>query len=166
MTLLIRSRAASDHAAIAKIFDSLAVIAQTSQLPFRSAEFWAGIYGDATSQASVLVAELDGVVVGHLGLVPDRRARRRHVGSFGLAVDQSSHGRGVGTALMTKMLELADDWYALRRVELDVYADNTHAIHLYKRFEFVEEGRSRMDTLRAGEYVDALQMARIHPKYR
>lgn len=166
MSLLIRSRRANDHAAVAKIFDSLDVIAQTSQLPYRSEEFWAGIYGDATNQASVLVAELDGVVVGHLGLVPDRRARRRHVGSFGLAVDASCHGRGVGTALMAELVELADNWYALRRVELDVYADNTHAIRLYKRFDFVEEGVSRMDTLRAGKYIDGLRMARIHPDFR
>lgn len=60
-------------------------------------------------------------------------------------------------------VELADRWLALHRLELEVYSDNDRGIGLYRRFGFVEEGRSRDDAWRDGAYVDALKMARISP---
>ena len=41
-------------------------------------------------------------------------------------------GRGVGTALMEPLLDLAANWLMLLREELEVYADNERAIALYE----------------------------------
>lgn len=50
------------------------------------------------------------------------------------------------------------------RVELNVHADNARAIALYRSLDFVEEGRHTGYVLRNGAYVDALSMARLHPR--
>lgn len=109
-----------------------------------------------------LVAELDGGVVGMAGL-HIYRGRRAHVGSLGMNVDEGFQNRGVGSALLHAILDLADNWYNLYRLELEVWADNAAAIHLYEKFGFVVEGTHRAYGFRDGAYIDALSMARLHP---
>ncbi|MFP3581719.1 GNAT family N-acetyltransferase, partial [Arthrobacter sp. SIMBA_036] len=69
------------------------------------------------------------------------------------------HGRGVGTALLRALTETADASLGLRRLELQVFVDNTPAIALYRKFGFVEEGVSRGYAMRDGVLADALHMA-------
>ena len=94
------------------------------------------------ADGNLLVAEVDGRVVGNLGLHVEQ-GRRRDVGSIGMSVHDAYHGRGVGTALMQAMVELADRWLMVRRIELTVYTDNAAAVHLYEKFGFVIEGTAR-----------------------
>ncbi len=68
----------------------------------------------------------------------------------------------MGTALLRQLLDLADHWLMLMRVELEVFADNEGAIRLYQRLGFVREGVRRMSTVRNGTYVDEVMMARLH----
>lgn len=89
------------------------------------------------------------------------RPRRRHAGTFGMGVRADSLRRGVGRTLMEAMLELADNWLNLKRIEMEVYVDNEPAIALYKAFEFVVEGESKDFAFRNGELVDVYQMARL-----
>jgi len=101
------------------------------------------------------------LTAGHLGLESFTRLRRRHVGEIGMAVRNDWQGRGVGTALMEAVLDLADNWLDLTRVELSVYTDNGAAVALYEKFSFEFEGTHRRYALRNDEYVDAYSMARI-----
>jgi putative acetyltransferase len=61
------------------------------------------------------------------------------------------------------MIDLADNWLGLRRIELTVFADNVAAIHLYQKCGFTIEGTARQFALREGAYCDAHTMARLHP---
>ncbi|MBL8771418.1 MAG: GNAT family N-acetyltransferase, partial [Phenylobacterium sp.] len=79
----------------------------------------------------------------------------------GMAVHDAFAGRGVGTALMAAVVDLADRWWNVRRLELNVYADNARAIALYERFGFAREGLLRDYAWRDGAYVDSLAMARL-----
>jgi putative acetyltransferase len=97
--------------------------------------------------------------IHHLGWSP----RRRHVGGLFMMVAADWQGRGVGSQLMQALLDWADNWVSLLRIELTVYTDNDRAIHLYEKFGFEREGVHRAFALRAGLYVDALAMARLHP---
>jgi len=108
----------------------------------------------------LLVAELDGRVVGIAGLNV-MCGRRRHTASLGIAVHDAFQGRGIGRSFMQALLEIADDYLGLIRVELEVNADNTRAIHLYKSLGFQEEGRKSKAVFRRGEYLDMLIMGRI-----
>ncbi len=80
---------------------------------------------------------------------------------LGICVRDDYTGRGIGTALMAAILDLADNWLNVHRVELDVYADNAAAIHLYEKFGFVREGVRRDVVFRAGRYVDCYHMGRL-----
>ena len=58
-----------------------------------------------------------------------------------IGVDSEYHGKGIGTALITKALDLADNWLFLERVELEVLETNPRAQALYERFGFAMEGK-------------------------
>jgi putative acetyltransferase len=89
------------------------------------------------------------------------RPRRRHAGAIGICVHEEWHGKGVGTALMRAIVDLADNWLNLTRLELEVYADNEAAISLYERMGFEVEGTLRQHAFRDGQYVYSKMMARL-----
>src|SRR5580698_4469092 len=69
-----------------------------------------------------IAAMVGDILVGFGRLVPGK-LRRAHAGMIGLGVHEAWHGRGVGNALVAEMLDLADNWLGLRRVELYVFTD-------------------------------------------
>jgi ribosomal protein S18 acetylase RimI-like enzyme len=112
-------------------------------------------------RAVMLVAEIEGAIVGELSLRPmaPRRALA-HVAVLGISVDAGWRGRGVGSALMTHAIAWAERAGYLR-IELNVYARNTAAIRLYERFGFVLEGRRRKLIREGDVFLDDLVMARL-----
>ena len=94
-------------------------------------------------------------------LTVESNLRRRHSGGLGIMVRTDCQGQGIGTALLEAVLDLADNWLMLRRVELEVYADNQRAVRLYEKFGFEAEGRKREAAVKNGTYVDLRVMARL-----
>ncbi|MDP9471360.1 MAG: GNAT family N-acetyltransferase [Chloroflexota bacterium] len=157
----VRAREPEDIEAIAEIFNCPGVIAGTLQLPLRSVAERRERLAQQQGAALSLVAEVSDRVVGTLGLHVEANPRRRHCGSFGMAVHDEFQGQGVGSALVAAALDVADNWLGLRRLELHVYPDNMAGIRLYEKFGFVVEGTARDFALRDGVFVDALAMARL-----
>jgi len=62
---------------------------------------------------------------------------------------------------MAAIIDAADNWLNLRRLELTVYVDNEPAIRLYRKFGFEIEGTRRADVFRDGRFVDSFAMARL-----
>ena len=150
----------SDMEAFAEIMSQPGVRRGTLSLGYRNAE-QIGTWHERRLKGSVPVcAWLDGRVVGHAGLELYRPGRA-HGAHLGLRVHDAYHGRGVGTALLRALTGCADGALGLRRVELTVFADNAPAVALYRKFGFVEEGRSRGYALRDGVLADVLHMARL-----
>ena len=168
-TVVVRRATTADAAAFARIHGDLAVLGNLMQLPYTSAEVWqhrlADLAGASKSGLDLLLAaERDGEVVGTAGLHPTGAAlRRRHAMLLGLSVASEAQGQGVGAALMQALVDYADRWAQVLRLELTVYSDNARAIALYRKFGFEVEGTHRAYALRDGAYVDALAMARLHP---
>jgi putative acetyltransferase len=61
---------------------------------------------------------------------------------------------------MEAILDIADNWLKLKRVELCVFTDNQSAISLYKKMGFVVEGTKKFAAIRDGSYIDEYLMAR------
>ncbi len=108
-----------------------------------------------------LAATVDRKVVGIVGLDRNGLARLNHTATLSIAVHDDYAGRGVGSALLAAVVDVADRWWNLMRLELDVYVDNLRAIALYERFGFEREGIFRAKAWRDGQYVDCLAMARL-----
>lgn len=160
----IRMARPSDAEAFAEIMTQPQVYYGTLQLPHTTPEAWRKrLEGNDPSYDYVLVAEVDGKVVGNLGLHRSRRPRNVHVATLGISVHDAYQGRGIGRALMAAAIDAADRWLNILRIELEVYADNERAIKLYESLGFVVEGRKRMNAFRDGQYVDSLVMGRIRP---
>jgi len=160
----IRMARPSDAEAFAEIMSQPQVYHGTLQLPHTTPEAWRKrLEGNDPSYDYMLVAEVDGKVVGDAGLHRSRRPRNLHVATLGIAVHDAYQGRGVGKALMAALIDAADRWLNILRIELEVYTDNERAIKLYESFGFVIEGRKRMNAFRDGQYVDSFVMGRIRP---
>jgi putative acetyltransferase len=144
-----------------ELFTLPGVIQGTMQLPFPSVELWRKRVTEIPESRRLLVACLDGTLVGNIGVSILPNARRRHVGEIGMAVHDDWCGRGIGTALLQSAIDLADRWLNLSRLELTVYVDNAPAITLYEKFGFQREGRFQRFAFREGDYVDAWAMARM-----
>lgn len=159
--LRIRRAEPGDYAAVRAIYAAPLAQAGTLQLPWPSVDLWRQRMQAVDPNAHLLVACAGEEVVGQLGLQVSGNPRRRHVADLGMGVRDDWQGRGVGCALLGAALQLADSWLQLRRIELQVYADNAAGIALYTRHGFVEEGRHRDYAYRDGAFVDALSMARV-----
>lgn len=114
-------------------------------------------------QTHAFVAEINQKIVGIIRLTIGKD-RERHVGDVDLAVHDAFQGQGIGKMLMLTILDLADNWLNLYRLELNVFTDNERAINLYQRFDFEIEGRKRADSFRGGNYIDSYIMGRLRPQ--
>lgn len=161
----IRAARPEDVNALAEIYSSEDVVAYTTQLPFRDARFWQEFYKLRDPDGVELVAERDGTPVGHLGMILNRAPRRKHVATFGICVHPGAQRSGVGQALMSEMLNMADNWLHILRLELSVASTNEKAIALYEKFGFAQERVSRFDLFTRGRYADTLHMVRFHPAW-
>lgn len=100
-------------------------------------------------------------IIGTAGLGIGANPRTRHSGGIGIMVHADYQRQGVGTKLMEALLDVADNWLMLVRVELTVFVDNERAIALYQKLGFEIEGTKRAAAIRNGRYMDEYMMARI-----
>jgi putative acetyltransferase len=159
--ITIRGMKADDWPDLYDIFTDRQVCWGTLQVPIQSPDAVREKIANPPEGLIRLVAEVDGRVVGACGLHRPTNPRKQHSADCGLSVHPDYWNRGVGSALVAAMLDLADNWLDLKRVELEVFYDNAAAIHLYEKFGFVIEGTKRMYAFREGEYVDTHVMARV-----
>jgi RimJ/RimL family protein N-acetyltransferase len=108
----------------------------------------------AASIAESIIGVADGQVVGMIHTTVSRHG----FGEFGMLVDHEWRGRGVGSALIEATIDWARD-QGLHKLCLEVFAHNTAAIALYRKYGFVEEGhRVRQYRRASGELWDSLVM--------
>ena len=108
----------------------------------------------ARTAAGTLVAVADGRVVGMLHVDVGRHG----FGELGMLVNRDWRGCGVGSALLQATVEWARG-QGLHKLCLEVFAHNSAAIALYRRYGFVEEGRRVKQYRRdSGELWDSIVM--------
>jgi L-phenylalanine/L-methionine N-acetyltransferase len=158
--LLVRAACPRDAEAMVAMMNLPGFRYGTAALPFRTPDEVRTRLEKASPTERMLVALVDGELVGSASL-ERLTGRRNHIGQIGMGVHDSWVGQGIGTALMTALIDLADNWLGLRRLELTVNVDNVPALVLYRRFGFELEGTHRAHLLRGGQFVDGHTMARL-----
>lgn len=159
--LIIRRTEPSDAKGLHELYLNKYVLSQTLHLPLASFADWQDRLNAIPKNVYSLVALIDDEIVGNLGLTIYTNPRRQHVADFGMAVKSNFQSQGVGRALLSAIIGLADNWLGIKRLELTVYTDNQKAIALYQKFNFVIEGEAKNFALRDGEFVHAYYTARI-----
>ncbi len=158
--ILIRAMEPADLPDMTEAWNQPRAYAGTLQLPYASVESREQRFAAKPASQTTLVAVIDGKAIGMIFLSREQN-RRSHVGSIGMAVHDAYAGRGAGSALMGAVVDLADNWLNLKRLEVTVYADNPRAIALYERFSFEREGLHHAFAWRDGAYADTVAMARM-----
>jgi L-phenylalanine/L-methionine N-acetyltransferase len=165
MAITIRRANPDDYELVTRVFEDDSTTSGTLQTPFPSKEDWRRRLEQFVEGDYLLLAFVDGEIAGNAGLHPAGKSpRRAHVRMLGIVVHSRFQGHGVGKALMQALMDLADKWLPVTRIELTVFTDNARAIKLYESFGFEREGVHKAYALRDGQYADTLAMARIRAK--
>jgi putative acetyltransferase len=162
--ITIRPLRLSDAEDIYELMHMPNVLWETTLLPSTTIDAWRKTVEQWVSdeQVHVFVVDLGGKVVGTTQLKVGR-GREGHVGKIDIAVHDAYQGQGIEEMLSLAVIDLADNWLNLIRLEINVYTDNEQAINLYKRFDFEIEGRKRCNAFRHGNYIDSYIMGRVKP---
>lgn len=108
-----------------------------------------------------IVAEVDGKIVGATDVTTKTPQQdQRHVGMVGLLVREGYRSMGVGTALLTALIDKAKEQGVYELLMLTVFSNNERARHLYRKMGFVEFGTLPNGLKRNGQYVDEIYMYR------
>ncbi|MGE4481279.1 GNAT family N-acetyltransferase [Acidocella sp.] len=160
----IRAATPGDIAAVNRIYNQPSVRRFTFALPYESraasARFFAA---ERELRTSLLACAADGTVLGEASLTREANPRRSYAAMLGLMVDEEARRRGTGRALLTALLDLADNWLNLQKLELEVFANNHPAIALYRSLGFEVEATMRHHAMQDGVLTDCLAMARLRP---
>ncbi|PST27038.1 GNAT family N-acetyltransferase [Mesorhizobium plurifarium] len=159
----IRAASISDWEAVAALRDLPGVRAGTLRQPFAPPERTRKWLENLTENDTIIVAELEGQIVGLAGL-HRHNGRRQHAADLGMSVHDEYRRRGIGKALLTALVEAADRWLGICRIELTVFTDNEAAVSLYRQAGFVTEGVLKSYALRDGVLADVFVMARLRPQ--
>ncbi|KQW85111.1 GNAT family N-acetyltransferase [Ensifer sp. NM-2] len=159
-TLRIRAARVVDWEAIAALMSQPGIRSGTLRLPYSTPEQTRKWMEGLSEDNTVIVAERDGRIVGMAGLHRNK-GRRHHSAVLGISVDDNHRGEGIGKTLLTSLIDAADNWLGISRIELTVFTDNEAAIALYHKTGFEPEGTHRAYALRNGVLADVLAMARI-----
>ena len=107
----------------------------------------------------MLIALINGKHIGNCALAKLGGVQRyAHRCSVSIALYKEYCGFGIGEAMMKSVLATAKD-LGYEQAELEVVADNTPAISLYKKLGFTEYGRFPDNMkYKDGSYADAIWM--------
>ena len=110
----------------------------------------------------LIVAETRDELVGMLDFYNGSRRRIVHRGSFAMSVKREWRKLGIGTLLLSTLLDWAARNPIIYKVGLSVLADNLGAIELYRKMGFIEEGRRRCEIrMESGEFKDDVLMYKM-----
>ena len=108
----------------------------------------------------VIVAELEGEIVGMLDFTSGHRKRIAHTGDFGMSVGKAYREDGIGRAMLESLIAWVSAHPTLEKINLKVHSTNSRAISLYQKLGFIEEGRQLRDLkYKQDQYVDTVLMA-------
>jgi len=123
-------------------------------------EMWIRQHAEHPAQA-LLLAEVDGKVVGLIHFEPGSRKRQAHTGELAMNVAPDWREQGVGRCLLDALIAWATAYPHIERLGLRALSTNPRALHLYAAVGFVEEGRRiQAIKLAPGQYADEVLMSR------
>ncbi|WP_413561120.1 N-acetyltransferase family protein [Bdellovibrio sp. HCB209] len=121
-------------------------------------EKWVEKY-NSDARSMIIVAEVDGQIVGNLEFSGGTRSKTLHLGHLGMGVSPGMRGHGIGELLLKKLFAEASRIEGLTQIELSVMHPNVPAHNLYKKVGFQDCGRKpNAFRLEDGTWADEVAM--------
>ena len=164
-TVTIRGQQTDDWEQLYALLNEPAILhASLDDLPYTAEDTFREHMNAPAANAYTLIAETGQPsgrkrIIGVAWLEVER-ARRRHLAELSLVVHPDYRGSDVEHSLLDAALNLADQWLALQRIEVIVYADDDSALSFYEQHGFEREALMPRFVFRAGEYSTAVMLAR------
>ena len=110
-----------------------------------------------TGKQISVVAEVDGNFVGNCEVNRSENIVMEHYGRLGIAVSKEFRNIGLGYEIMKTALDECRK-SGITLIDLEVFASNEGAIHLYEKVGFRKAGRTPNKINRNGQFEDDILM--------
>ncbi len=163
-TVRFREETPEDLEAVWALYSTLGSESRKTLPPFNRdlIELWSRSLPDYTFNPVLVSIDERGVerIIGRASLTHDASPASKHRAEFGIVVHDDYQGRGIGSNLTLFMVHVARS-KGLRKLTLDVFADNPRAIHLFEACGYVKEGLFPDHYWFRGEFHDVIRMGRV-----
>jgi L-amino acid N-acyltransferase YncA len=157
----VRLARADDAEAICAIYNEGIADRATLETEPRTVDERRSWLADRDARYAVAVVESRGVVVGWASLnVFNAREAYRHVADISVYVARDARGKGAGTALLERLVELGREG-GFHKLVLAGFPSNAASVALYRRLGFREVGIYKEQGRLDGAWVDVLLMERF-----
>ncbi|MGG2014695.1 N-acetyltransferase family protein [Bacillus sp. S10(2024)] len=164
---MLRIREATESDAVEILYIRKSIISQNKFFIPTSEEFHVDV--EAQKKKTITNSQQGGVtfvaedgrrIVGFLVFTRNSMKRLNHTGSFGMGILEDYRNRGVGTKLLSQLIDWTKTQEGLEKICLGVFSTNERAINVYEKIGFKEEGREKGQIkFEDGGYADNVRMA-------
>jgi phosphinothricin acetyltransferase len=160
--ITLRAATVDDAEAICTIFNQgITDRVATLDTALRTPAERRGWLADRERRYPVMVAAADGAIVGWGSLNRfNPREAYDHVADFSIYIERGWRGKGVGTQLLDRLIEVARD-RGFHKMVLAALASNIAGLALYTRAGFSRVGVYREHGQLDGRWIDVLIMEKL-----
>ena len=139
---------------------NLGVMVDTKQTREEEAEWLANqLIGVESGKIVSVVADVGGRIVGNSSVTRGSYQDTERHGGLGIAVSKKFRDLGIGVGMMHTLVKESRR-AGLKTLELEVFANNPGAIHVYEKTGFRQSGRIPKKMFRNGKFIDSIVMTR------
>lgn len=153
--------------------DAKHIISYTNQVAWESdyLSFWAWEYSKTVHDVEsiivqhteaknriYLIADVGWHIAWLLNVNASHKTRLSHIWEFGISVRSRYHWKWIWSLLMQSMIDWAISTCIIRKINLNVLADNISAVKLYQKFWFEIEWTIRRDAFLGWKFSDSYTM--------
>lgn len=97
-------------------------------------------------------------IVGIASITSVQKERMKHNGTLGISIRKKYWGIGLGSEIMTYLIDWAKSNKITKKINLLVREDNIRGVKLYEKFGFEKEGLLNKDICVNGVYYNTIAM--------
>ncbi|PID26519.1 MAG: hypothetical protein CR982_09910 [Candidatus Cloacimonadota bacterium] len=161
LNIIFRSLEEDDWEIVKKINNDQLVKEMYSGHPFpvgkRATINWINNVANPDFKLSLFGIDSPSGLVGICGL--KNISQINHSAELFILIDSEQRGKGYAKLSIAKLIEFGFNSLNLNRIFLNVQANNSKAIGLYKKLRFTKEGVLRKAIFKDGKYIDIIVMS-------